>query len=110
MFAAPVPTFNLKGRLAVSTAAGGFVSIVIAIVTMLFATHKLQHMLMRVNPLVTAQVINDAFDSTDMFDTHDTNFMIAFALFDDNSGVAKNDTNYFKWLGRYRDQKETRKE
>ena len=61
-FAKPIPGFNVGGRTAISSLKGSFLSLIIIFITAMFAFQKLETLLMRKNPDVTTNVLEDAFD------------------------------------------------
>ena len=66
----------------------------------MYAFKKFETLLMRNNPDVTTNLIEDAFDSDDRFKTAESNFMMAFAF--DNGKKTDEDPRYFKWIAKFR--------
>ena len=54
MFAKPIPSFNLRGREAVSTRIGAFCSIIIAVVVFYYALLKSIKLYQRSNPTIAS--------------------------------------------------------
>ena len=79
MFAAPVPSFSIRGRTEVKTHAGAFMSLAIMTVTILFALLKLQFMLLRKRPDVVSFVDEEGIDNSTPFNISDNDFMMAFS-------------------------------
>ena len=101
LFAAPLPGFNIAGETTVKSNTGGFVSISILSVTLLFALLKLEDLLTKHNPLISTFVEKDAYDPSDKFDTGYDDFIMAFALLKSKNMEPYNDQRYFKWLAVY---------
>ena len=97
---APVPQFNLQGKPEVRTGLGGIVSLLVAFSTYVFAMHKLQHMLVRKNPLITTNIVEFAVEPSEFLDTTDEEFMMAFALSRFDNGAILADPRYVKWVAR----------
>lgn len=108
MFGEPLPTFNIKGESDVRTHCGGCLSIIIIYIMILFATLKMQHLLLKHNPSVNIFTERDAFDETHVWYYNDqVDFMMAFAatqLWEARN--VKNDTAFVKWFAHYYIQKE----
>ena len=86
MFAADLPKFNMRGEESVKTNIGGCCSIIIVFVSLMYATHKFNHLLTKHNPQVLVHDVLDAFDVDDRFETSETDFMLAVAIEDYNTG------------------------
>ena len=99
-FASPIPGFNAGGRTDISSLKGSFLSLIIILITAMFAFQKMETLLMRKNPDVTTNVLEDAFDADDKFKTAESNFMMAFAF--DIPKKSNTDFRYFKWVGKFR--------
>ena len=81
MFGAQVPAFNLKGRQHINTHIGGCLSIIIISIVLFFGANKLQKLISRDNPHIMTNLITDAYDSSEIFNTRtEPGFMIAFGI------------------------------
>ena len=80
LFAIPLPGFNIKGKEAVSTYAGGMLSLAIMYISLMFAALKMVHLLSRHNPSVNTFVQKDAHGTDDVFRPAEEGFRIAFTL------------------------------
>lgn len=77
MFGAKIQTFNMRGRTKINTSCGACVSIMIFILTLIFALVKLEHLVERKNPSVTTNL--SALEAGTRFNTNSNEFMMAFA-------------------------------
>ena len=101
MFAADVPKFNMKGEESIKTNIGGCCSIIIIYITLIYATHKFHHLITGHNPQVNSFELRDAFGEDDIFESSKSDFMLAIAMEDFNTGQIKNDPKYVKWFAQY---------
>ena len=58
MFAEHVPTFTLRGKETIRTGTGSFCSIIIIVLTFMFGLVKLEHLIEKKNPMITANEEN----------------------------------------------------
>ena len=80
-FGEPVPGFNVKGQDMVTTRSGGVVTLIIAVMVLLYAALKFTHLTTRYNPQMSSYLQDLEDDET--FDMADgTDFMIAFSVED----------------------------
>ena len=49
-FSEPIPVFNIRGKTSVSTKAGGFLTICVATVVLMFSIIRCEHMISKYNP------------------------------------------------------------
>ena len=101
LFGKPMPGFNLRGKDEVNTSCGGFISLVILFITIMFGCLKLSHLMTRKGPTINTYVQTDAFSGEDHYNTVDNNFMVAFSVEDYLTYEFKNDPRYVKWFARY---------
>ena len=101
MFAADLPKFNMRGEESVKTNIGGFCSIIIIYVSLMYAAHKFNHLVTRHNPQIVSYEVRDAFGEDDLFETSESDFMMAVAMEATNSGEIKNDLKYVKWYAEH---------
>ena len=69
MFAARLPSFNMKGKEAVSTSIGGILSIIIYMMTFVFSLVKIQDLFLRKNPIILSNTDLNAFGNEKKFST-----------------------------------------
>ena len=93
MFAAPAPSFNIRGKTQVTTLVGSFISLAVMTLTMLFAFLKLQFMLLRKNPNVMMFEDEEGTDPSMRYNIIDNDFMMAFSASSWDNG-ARADSYY----------------
>ena len=86
MFAIDLPKFNMRGEESVKTNIGGCCSIIIIYLSLMYAVHKFNHLVTRHNPQVLSYQVRDVFDVDDRFETSKSDFMLAVAVEDYNTG------------------------
>ena len=92
MFGAPIPAFNLKGDQSINTNVGGCLSIIILSIVILYGIHMLHKLIIRQNPHINTNLIQDAYDSSEVFNTRtEPDFMLAFGVKIPSSGQLIND-------------------
>ena len=64
----------------------------------MFALHKFTHLILKHNPQVNSYEVKDAFGDDYRFETSESDFMLAVAMEDYNTGEIKNDPKYVKWF------------
>ena len=89
----------MKGEADISTPTGGFCSIVLLTILILFASHKSKTVLERANPIVNYVTLPDAIDETEVINLGATNFRFAFNL--ENRGEVKDDPAFMRWRVRH---------
>ena len=80
MFGANVPSLNMNGRSSIQTFTGACISILMMILSTLFAILKLQFLLMRKKPNVVEYVEASAFDYTEIYNVAENEFMMAISV------------------------------
>ena len=68
LFKLGLPTFNIRGRQAVSSVAGGIMTICILTVMMLYASIKFGHLVSRHNPNISSHKQQYYYDSSEVVD------------------------------------------
>ena len=86
MFAAELPKFNMQGEESIKTNIGGCCSIIIIYIILMYAAHKFNHLATKSNPQITSYEMTDAFGVNDLFETSKSDFMLAVAVEDYNTG------------------------
>ena len=99
-FKREMPTFNLQGRTAVSSLAGGVMTVVIFSVMMLYALVKFAHLMSNHNPNISSHRQPDYFDSSEIFDLKEHNLRFAFNVEGYFDRQVKDDPTYVKYLVR----------
>ena len=98
-FGTPLPTFNIKGRQAVHTRFGGFCTLIISTIIMLYASVKFIHLQTRHNPRLSMYYSNVPPDFS--VSLNEKNMRFAFAIEDFLvPKQLKNDPDYVKWVVR----------
>ena len=98
MFGAHVPTFNIRGRSVVKTSFGACASILILVLTLLFALLKLQYLVEKKNPTISTNT--SILDGSERFNTGSESFAMAFA-FEKLGSEYRIDNNYIRWMVRF---------
>ena len=98
IFAADLPKFNMRGEETIKTNIGGCCSIIVIYISLMYAAHKFNHLVTRHNPQVLSYEVENAFGEEDRLDTSQSDFMLAVALEDFNTGEIKKDPTYVKWI------------
>ena len=80
MFAAGVPSFNIRGQDSVKTTIGTCISMIIIFLTSGFALLKLQHMLLKKRPDVVQFTEEGAFDESTKYSLTDSDFIVAVSV------------------------------
>ena len=88
---------SLGGHDKVRTRLGGCLTLLVAILSFLFAALKLQHLVVKKNPSVSVLLEENALDSSVKHSTSDSGFQMAVGLTNWVEGT-KNDKRYFKWF------------
>ena len=88
----------MRGEERIKTNVGGCCSILIIYVSVMYALHKFNHLILRHNPQLNSYEVFDAFDADYRFETSESDFMLAVAMEDYNTGEIKNDPKYVKWF------------
>ena len=60
MFGKPLPNFNIKGRDHVNTIAGGFLSMILYGVVLLYGAIKFGHLVSKHNPQIATYLMEDS--------------------------------------------------
>ena len=97
IFSADLPSLNIRGKSSVKTSVGGFMTLLIFLLVLMFSIMKYQLLLMRKNPQITSNTEENAFPVDHKLNLIDTGFAMAFGLDHFTEGV-KNDPRYVKWV------------
>ena len=99
-FGQRVPGFNLKGDYAIKTSIGSALSLISAVIVLIYAASKTSHI-----QSVTGQTISTYFTAEDTsrenkLNLNDRNFRIAFAFENFDTGKLVDDPHYVRWIFR----------
>ena len=95
-FGSCVPTFNIAGQSKVKTMEGSCASIIIFALTLFFGLIKLQQLTIRKNPLINANI--GPLPKLMTYDTSQTEFKIAVAAENYETGAGISDPRYVRWV------------
>ena len=79
-FGKQVPGFNIKGSSSIGTVIGGFVTVIVLSLTLLYATVKTMHLIGKENPVMSSLTIPSYYNSTDRYYLNEANFRMAFSV------------------------------
>lgn len=97
-FGANIPKLNIKGQTEIKTKVGAFYSLMIMIVTLLYAALKLQHLLEHKNPEIMVHAEKRA---NNHYRTSEDKFMLAVALENFYDPLSIIDETYIQWIAKY---------
>ena len=106
LFKRPVPSFNIRGRTAISSLSGGIMSVIIFCLMLFYGSIKFVHLLSRHNPTISTHKQAFAYDSTKVIDLNQDSVRFAFGIEGFLDEETKDDPNYIKYLVRYTGKKE----
>ena len=86
----------MGGRTEVRTKSGAILTIIILSLTLVFGLVKLQHLLVRKNPLINTNFEPLADDA--VFDNNSGDLMLAVTVENYMTGASLTDLRYIKWL------------
>ena len=78
IFGEPIPAFNLAGRDVIRTTCGALMSLIIFVITLVYASMKYNIMIERQNPNIIINTGN--LDNGTKISTSSEDFMLAFAV------------------------------
>ena len=99
IFGSPIPTFTIAGHSKVRTVAGSCASIMIFALTLVFGLLKLQHLLLRKNPLINTNIMPLPMLTT--YDTNQAKFKMAVSAESYDTGAGISDPRYVRWVVSY---------
>ena len=99
MFGAPAPTMNISRETKVRTSAGVVSSILVLLLTFLYALLKLEHMVERKNPSLTTNTT--PVEEGEYYKITSDNFMAAFSIINKVTGEPKSDPRYIRWIVKF---------
>ena len=100
LFERPLPSFNVRGRDAVPSCAGGSVSIVAMAVLLIYSLMKLQTLLLRDSPSVSGYIDKHTFSATDKLNLEDVGMRFAFTIEGYLDHELRMDPRYVKIIAR----------
>lgn len=78
---------------------GGFCSLIVSLITFMFAALKIQHLLLKKNPTINTYEIQDAFDGVnDKLQLSESDFMLAVGFDSWIEQGGRNDPRYIQWV------------
>ena len=80
MFAQPIPSFNVKGEETIKTNLGGAVSVMIAVLVLLYSVHKFGGLYNRSSPAIASYPIDTVVDEKNPIDLNASKLMPAFSF------------------------------
>ena len=101
-----IPGFSLKGEEVISTPAGGFCTLFLFGILILFASHKSKTVMHRLNPIVNYVNLPDAIDDSEVVNLGASNFRFAFSLERGQGKEIKNDPAFMRWRVRHYGRKD----
>lgn len=97
-----VPSFTLRGQNMVTTAFGGLLSVIVAIIIALYAGTKAHELVFKANPTVNAINQPNSIDKEEVINLGDSTFRFAFQLEGlSKQFVAKDDPKYTRMVVRH---------
>ena len=100
-FGIDIPAFNLNGEGKVKTLVGGFVTLALLCVLLIFSANSFVEMIDRKYPIVQDIKIEDHFTSDDKLNLNKVGYHFAFT-FEGRNNTRLDDPKYVKILVRYR--------
>ena len=100
IFKQPLPSFNLKGQGSVSTLVGGFCTMLLFSIVLLYSTIKFLQLKQMANPVVSSYIKESSFGSDEILNMNERNFKVAFAVEGFRTKDLKYDPRYVKWIFR----------
>ena len=107
-FGIDIPAFNLNGEKKVKTLVGGFVTVALLCILLIFSVNSFVEMIDRKYPIVQDIKIEDHFTSDDKLNLNKIGHHFAFT-FEGRNGTRLDDPKYVKILVRYRQLSANRK-
>ena len=99
IFGEPLPTLNIEGKSHIYSIVGGFCTLVITIIVMIFAGVKFEQLITRHNPIMSSY--EKDLPLGEVMNLSERKFKIALAVEDYHYPYKlKNDPNYVKWIFR----------
>ena len=96
-----IPGFNLKGVESIATPAGGFCSVILIILMVMFGWHKAVMLYNRLNPVVNEVTMPDAIDEEEVINLGESEFRFTFSIEKGFATQTMNDSAFMKWRVRH---------
>ena len=96
LFQQPLPGFNVRGHSTIPSLAGVICSLLIMLVTLLYAGLKFNHLITRHNPQITTYVERNAIPPNEEFRFLNNGFFFAFGVEGYIDGLPRDDPQYVK--------------
>lgn len=98
-FGQPLPSFNIRGKDYLQTSVGGFVTLMLTLLVLMYAMVKFDHLNSRFNPQMSSYLVDN--EKNEDLNLNERGFRVAFAIEDYYAPKRlKNDPTYIKWLFR----------
>ena len=97
MFGKQVPQINMHRQTEVTTNMGGFTSLIIIIITFIFSSLKMSHLLTVKNPYINERVEHGAVEDK-VYNTAAEHFQMAFAFEEFQTLIPLDDENFVKFV------------
>ena len=98
MFGKEMPSFTLKGETHVGTYYGGFVTLIIFVLTLCFAGLKAVILVNRTNPNISHVRENTHFNGSEKINLNEINYRLAYIIENYDDRKTKNDKKYIKYI------------
>ena len=98
IFSGSLPSFSIGGKTSVQTSVGAFGSIIILVLTFSFSLLKMQHLVIRRNPLLATN--SEVLEYGETYSLASEEFMMAFALHKFAGSILDFDARYVRWITR----------
>ena len=95
-FGNSTPSFNIGGQTVVKTLTGAFVTLTMYSLMLAFTSLKLEHLIIRKNPVISTNMVPLELGSK--YDTDSDEFMMAFSAENYDNGEALSDPRFVRWL------------
>ena len=100
VFPASMPSFNVRGKTAVTTITGSIVSILVFLLVLFYGANKLTFLVERRNPTISSFIERGAVTKDDVLNLKQVNVRFAFGIEGFLDKQLKDDPAYVKWIVR----------
>ena len=106
LFGKPISGFSIQNKQKITTVTGGFMTLMITAMMLMYGVGKFRQLATKSNPLITQAILQNEYDSSTLVDLNDKNFRLAFAAQGQFDGKSRDDEKYVKWYARLSGQKD----
>ena len=96
----PLPAFNIKGDEKVSTIPGGFITIVLYVIVLLYGLLRFLHLATKHNPNISTYYSEDGMSNGNVLNLNERGFRIAVSMESYLGKKQLNDPKYVKYIFR----------